>query len=313
MPKKLLQNKVAGSKLALPVVSVYAVVVWILYGLVTEQWWLQFGGFAVTSYLMLELNNLNALIRIYSRMVSCAFLMLFCAACFLMPSIRGAIMQTCVVAAWLVLFQSYQDKTATGLTYYAFLFLSLASIAYVHVLFFVPFIWLLMATNFLSLSWRTWGASLLGLLTPYWFGGAWLVYQNDFMPLITHFAQLVEFQQPFNFSGVTSEEMAVFALLVICTVTGIIHYIRKSFQDKIRIRMIFGFFIWTGLLAFAFLLLQPQHSDMLLRVIIISTAPIIAHFLALTSTRLTNIAFCVLVSLTVAITIYQLCTTSSLF
>ena len=311
--KKLLQSKVAGSRLALPFVSVYAVIIWLLYGLSDEDWWLQFACFVVTSYLMLLINNVNALIRIYSRMVSCAFLALFCAACFLMPSVKGAIMQTCVVASWLILFQSYQDKESSGTTYYAFLFIGLASMAYVHVLFFVPFLWLMMATNLLSLSWRTWGASLLGLLTPYWFGCSWLVYKNDFTLLTSHFASLASFQTPFHYSGISIGEIAVFVLLVICTVTSIIHYIRKSYNDKIRIRMLFGFFIWTDLFATLFLLLQPQHSDMLFRFIIISTAPLIGHFLALTSTRITNIAFYVLSLITLLITAYQLWNTSYLF
>ena len=38
---KLLQNKVAESKLALPVTALYATIVWLLGGLVMQQWWLQ--------------------------------------------------------------------------------------------------------------------------------------------------------------------------------------------------------------------------------------------------------------------------------
>ena len=84
-------------------------------------------------------------------------------------------------------------------------------------------------------------------------------------------------------------------------------------MDKIRTRMLFGFFIWIDLFSFAFLMLQPQHSDMLIRFIIISTAPLIAHFLALTATRFTNMVFCVLGVLTLFLIGYQLWTTSYLF
>ena len=108
---------------------------WLLGGLVKEQWWLQFACFLLTTYLMVELNNSNALIRIYSRIVSATFLVLSCMACFLFPSLPGNFTQLCVVAACLILFRSYQDKASTGWTYYGFLCVGLASLTFIHILF----------------------------------------------------------------------------------------------------------------------------------------------------------------------------------
>lgn len=311
--EKLLQNKVAESKLTMPVASLYAIGVWLLCGLASQQWWVQFACFAATTYLMVELNNTNALIRIYSRLVSTAFLLLSMAAAFLLPSLRGAVMQLCVVASCLILFQTYQDKQAVGKTYYAFLFIGLGSMAYVQLLFFVPFVWLLTATNLLSLSWRTWGASLLGLLTPYWFYCCWLTWQADFTPLADHLSALASFQYPVNYARLGIGFMLMMALLIGTTATGIVHYLRKSYNDKIRIRMLFGFFIWMDLLSITLVCLQPQYHDMLLRLIIINTAPLIAHFLALTSTRATNVAFYIITAATLLVTAYNVWTTSSLF
>lgn len=281
----------------------YTVVVWLLCGLITQNLWIQFACFGVTSYLMMVLNNQNALIRIYSRMVSCAFLILSCAACFLITDIRGGLMQLLVVAAYLILFQSYQNRQAIGIAYYGFLMLGLASLACPHILYFIPLIWLLMATNLLALSCRTWFASLLGLLTPYWFICGWLAYQHDFSPLIAHFLPLVEFQFPIRHTSLGMNVLMTCGVLAICTVTGIIHFIRKSSYDSIRIRLLYGFFIWMNLFAFALLAFQPQHYDILLRIIIINTAPLIAHFLALTSTKITNIAFMVLTALILFVTV----------
>jgi hypothetical protein len=299
--------------MALPLAVVFTVGIWLLCGLTVQHWWVQFGCFAVTTYLMVELNNQSALIRIYSRMVSCSFLLLSCAACFLMPSVRGGFLQLFVVAAYLVLFQTYQDKTAVGKTYYAFLCLGLASMADIHILYYLPFFWLLMGTNLLSLSWRTWIASLLGLLTPYWFACSWLVYQADFTPLVTHFAQLTDFVFPVNHARLSAGFMTVLALLFVATLIGIVHFLRKSFNDKIRIRMLFGFFIWMDLVSIVFLVVQPQQQDLLLRMIIINTSPLIAHFIALTSTRATNMAFYILSGATLLITAYNVWSTSSLF
>ncbi len=304
--KKLIQNKVSTSRLTLPITIAYAICMWLVCGLLTRNLWLQFTCFGITSYFMMVLNNQNALIRIFSRMVSCAFLILSCAACFLMPSIREGIMQMFMAAAYLCLFQSYQNREAKGIVYYGSLMLGLASLACPHILYFVPLIWLLMGTNLLSLSWRTWLASLFGLLTPYWIASAWLVYKDDFAPLITHFTPLLDFHFPIRIADLDVGIQLIFGLLLICALTGIIHFVRKSSYDSIRIRLLYGFFIWMDLFAIALMVFMPQYYDMLLRIIIINTAPLIAHFLALTNTKITNAAFFVLTGLILFITVYNI-------
>ena len=291
--------------------AVYAVVVWLLSGLFTGHWWIQFVCFALASYLMVEMNNIHALIRVYSRMVSCTFLVLSCCACFLFPSVSGAVMQLCFIGALTVLFTTYQDRQSAGAIYYAFLLIGLASFAFVQTLWYLPPLWLLMGTHLQSLSWRTWGASLLGLLTPYWFGALWMIWQEDFTPLADHFSTLIPHLSPLtsHLSPLTS----CLTFFVLLSITGIVHYIRKHHDDKIRIRMIYGFFIWLNLLTIVLLLLTPQNYDGLLRIMIVTTTPLIAHFTALTSTRLTNAYCCVLAAIALLLTAYTLWTSSSLF
>jgi len=297
----------------MPATTIYALVVWLLCGLLSNQWWWQIGCFAVTTYLMVQLNNTNVLIRIFSRMVSSSFLALSCAACFLFPVLREAVMITCLTAFTLLLFHTYQDKKAAGLTYYAFLFLGVASIAYVHVLFFLPLVWLLMITNTMSMSWRTWAASLIGLLTPYWFGSIWLFYQRDYTPAVEHFSALTVFEEPFNLYDITSYQKATLALIILLAIIGGTHFIHKNYLDKIRVRMFYGFFIWMDLAALVLLFLQPQHFNAMLLIMILNTSPLIAHFVALTSTKITNIAFLVLTTVTFLLTVYNIWISSSLF
>ena len=311
--KKLLQNKVAESRLALPVTSFYAVIVWLLCGLLTQQWWVQFCCFVASSYLMVELNNINALVRIYSRMVSCTFLMLACCSCFLFPSLRGAILQLCFICSIIILFHSYQDRQSAGTTYYGFLMLGVASMAFIHVVFLIPLLWLLMATNLQSLSWRTFGASLLGLLTPYWVSSCWFIYQEDFTFLITHFEGLATFEFPFDYSSLSICQISYYILIVILMLTGIVHYVRQHHGDKIRIRMLYGFFAWMDLTTLVFLAIQPQHYDALIPIATVCTAPLLAHFIALTHTKVTNIAFFVITGTILLLTGYTIWTVSSLF
>ena len=124
---KRVQNVISESRLTLPVVATYGMGTWAAAGLFHEQWWIQLACFAISTYLMIELNNSNALIRIYSRMVSCSFIILSSAMCFLFCSISQAIAELCVIASYIMLFRCYQDRQAAGRTFYAFICLGLAS------------------------------------------------------------------------------------------------------------------------------------------------------------------------------------------
>jgi hypothetical protein len=296
----------------MPAVTVYAMAVWFLCGVMTNHMWWQLMCFAATTYLMMELNNINALIRIFSRMVSSTFLALTCCASFLFPALQEATMLMCMTAFTLLLFLTYQNKEAVGLTYYSFLFFGVASVMYVHVLFFLPLVWLMMITNTMSLSLRTWTTSLLGLLTPYWFGLVWIIYRQDYTLAINHFAKLTVFEEPFNLYGITDSQKLTLGLIILMAIIGTIHHIRKSYLDKIRIRMFYGFFIWMDLAALLFLLLQPQHFNAMLLIMILNTSPLIAHFIALTSTKLTNITFWALSIVTLCLTFYNIWMSSSL-
>lgn len=314
---KRTQNHVAESRFTLPVVVLYAIAVWLASGLlipsvpITSEglWkgaWVQFVCFFVSAYVMVELNNSNALIRIYSRTVSCSFIVLLCAGCFLFGSMGGAITQLCVVASNALAFRSYQDKQSMGWIYYAFLCVGLASSVFVQVLFYVPFLWLMMFFQLTSLSWRTFFASILGLLTPYWFALPVLLYKGEPDVLVQHFVALADFVFPFDYAQLTVNELLLFVLVVVLGITGTIHYWRKQSSDSIRTRLFYSCFIQMWLLTVIFLVLQPQHYDMLIRILIINVSPLIAHFLSLTYTRITNIAFYVICSVAVLLMLFSL-------
>lgn len=312
---KRIQNKVAESRFTLPAVAVYGGIIWLLCGLFPQQWWLQFALFAVSTYLMVELNNSNVLIRIYSRSVSAAYIILSCVACFLFPSLKGAFVQLCFIASLLTLFRSYQDRESVGLTFYTFVFLSLGSLVEVHTLWFIPCYWIMMMFFIFTLTGRTFLASLLGILLPYWGLFAWILwrYEGDFTPLWEHFAPLGDFQFPFDFTVSALPHFLTFVFLVGLFATGLIHYLRTSFHDKIRVRQIYYSLAFIDIVAMVFLLIQPQHEDLMLRVIIITTSPLIGHFIALTRTWITNIAFFVILGIALLLTIYNLWSSSFIF
>ncbi len=307
---KRLQNKVSESKLTLPVVTAYGIAVWLAAGGVQNGWWLQLVAGLAATLLMAELNNANALIRIYSRMVSSSLVVLLCCACFLLPSPGSMLLTALLTAAYLMLFRTYQDKAAAGWTYYAFLTVGLTTLLFPGLALFVPLLWLLMAWQLQSLSWRTWTASVLALATPYWL---WLCYATltaDFEPLAAHFtppadmlatgtARLFPLGRPLPMTVI---------FLTILSLTGTIHFMRKKSADKIFIRQLFGFFIIMDLCALALLIAMPQHSNFLLPVVIVNASPLTGHFIALTQTKVTNAAFIAIALTALGLTVYNLLT-----
>lgn len=313
---KRLQNRIGESRFTLPVVFVYGIAVWIVAGLVSNQQWVSFGCFIISSYLMVELNNSNALIRTYSRMVSSSFIMLMCSACFLFDSMQNSITEVAFIACYELLFRGYQNRDSSPWAFYAFMCLSLGSITFVPVMFYVPFLWLMMATYLRSFSLKTFIASILGLLVPYWFLAGYDIFMGNLGSFVDHFTDIASFYplvsdgyrlkfiSLIDFANEKQIETIIFVLIL--AMTGIIHYKRTSYKDKIHVRMIYNVLIFMTILTFVFMFLQPQYYDVLLRLLIVGTAPLIAHYLTLTRTWLTNLSFFMILIVVIALTVYNL-------
>ena len=66
--------------------------------------------FALSAYLMVELNNAYALLRVRSRMVSSVFMALTCTMTFLFHSMTGGLVQLFTIASLLLLLSTPFDS-----------------------------------------------------------------------------------------------------------------------------------------------------------------------------------------------------------
>ena len=98
----------------------------------------------------------------------------------------------------------------------------------------------------------------------------------------------------------------VIQLGAILAVVGMIHFRLNNYKDKIRTRMLFEIFSVLALAAIVFMILQPQHIDYLLALLIVSPSPMIGHYIALTNTFITNISFYVMLVVALIITCVNL-------
>lgn len=296
MSKKHTQNIIAESRKTLPITIIYGVGIWLLAGLVNNGWWFQFLCFFASVYAMIHLNNMNLMIRIYSRSVSAAYIMLSCITVWLFPSVNGAVIQLGSVLILLLLFSCYQDHQTRGRAFYIFLIASLISLLEPRYLLFVPIIWLLMATTVYSLCFRTFLASLIGLITPYWLYAGWLLYNNRHNPemALSFMSRFTEIQWATDYSALTRPQIIYLALLVVVFLVGTIHFWITSYMDKIRVRQIYTSLIMLTLYTLVLMTVQPQIYNVLIYMLTIAVSPIIAHFVSLTHTRMSNLFFLLL-------------------
>lgn len=311
---KRIQNKYAEGRLTLQFTLLYGIAVWLLASFLQHQpLWLSGCCMVLSVFAMIELNDNNLLIRIYSRSVSSVYIVLVCACPFLFSSVPGMLMQLCFIAALGLLFQAYQDKQSAGWIFYAFACLSICSIVDIRLLFYVPLFWFIMLFYTYGMSKRTFISSLLGIAAPYWFLiPIYAIFNNgDITRWTDHLKALTEIQFNTDYSILTTPRILFFLLIIICYVTGAIHFLRKKSNDKIRVRQIYFCLILITAYTFILTAFQPSLFDMSIRLMIITVSPLIAHFISLTHTKFTNIGSLLLAGATITLTIINLWILSS--
>ena len=211
-----------------------------------------------------------------------------------------------MIVFFIFLLHAYQDGHAAGWVFYAFAALSLASIPFVNILYLVPLLWIILGTNIMALTPRTFLSSLLGLMVPYWFIGAYAVVFQHLDWFALHFQTLAQPGPLFDLSILNDHQAMTFIFLMIITALGSIHFLIYSYQDKIRTRMIYEMFITLSISCMALMLVFPSLFNGFMSLAIVVIAPLIGHFLALTHSRLSNITFFVVIAAAFALTVYNL-------
>lgn len=300
------QTKIAQSRWTLPATAIYVALLCVFIGMQTSQLWGQVLLLGLSTLMLVELNNANSLIRIYSRMVSCSFLVMIIMSNFVIADIVSMAVVTAFVGFYLCFFKAYQNPTATNHIFFAFFALGIASIAFAQVLFLLPILWILLATNVMAFSARTFFATLLGIASPYWFAAAYFIYVGDLSFFPRHFIELIQVGPMLDFTTIDEHRIVTAIFVAALAIIGATHFLMYSYLDKIRTRMIYEVFIVIDLCCFCLIILQPQHFDRLLGLAILTTSPLIGHYLALSHTKISNICFYAIIVLALIITFYNL-------
>lgn len=288
MGRRWLQNKVAESRLTLPVSVALFIVVRLFQGVGVS-----FTAAAAallclsTAAVMLETNVALQILRVRSRLGESLWLLLAAAMPFLYGLGAPAVCASCLAAGMGLLLCCYQNRNAVLLVFHSFLFLGAGSLLSPVMIPLALLFYFCLAFLMRAFSWKGLWAGIVGLLTPYWCWGAWEACVGDVMRVADHVLAL--WLWVLDWDGLSLlpavRLLPVWCLLVFFGLTGIIHYMRKRYDDKIRTRMMLYVYVCvTVFLHVAFLLLPGQRME-LLAMMAVSTSPLMAHYWAMTRGR----------------------------
>lgn len=294
MRRDRLQNRVAGSVFTLPVCAVVAVLVWWLpLGQYRLDYAIGLGLATLIGYVLLETNNRFHLIRVRSRMVASVWAIFAAITSSLHIWHEGVIVALCMAIAHLSLFYSYEERQPVRESFHAGLFLGIGTL-FVPWLAVMPILYILHQTVYLrSLTFRCFFALLIGSIFPALVVMAPSVVADDYSRLTDWYGMLMRFTpiDEGNYLALTLQQALTWLLPCLLILLGGIHYLCTSYNDKISVRMMLYISLTDTFVVLLFTALQPQYVDLLLPLMLVSGAPLVAHFFALTKSWFTNFLF----------------------
>ena len=306
---KRIQNSVATSRWALPFSVVYGILAWLGEGVFSLERLGAFAIFFVAAYLMAEINNRNAVIRVRSRMVSCAFIFLSAMLLYAISDIRIAVAQLVFIVFIGASFAQYKDNQSTGWMFYVFVAIGIASLVWVQFLYLLPFFLAILVRPLYSISFKTLNAALLGLLAPYWLVVPYMLYRGDELWIVRHVMPLADVAPFFDYSCLTVGTMSTFLVLLVLLIVGSIHFLGNAYKDKIRTRTLYSIFMWMSLFLCIMIVVAPAYAAFFMPMLAVTVSPLASHFIVFTSTRITNYFFITMVLLIIGLTITEVCLT----
>lgn len=286
--------------------AVVSVLVWMLPGVASAELWLGLALTGVNAYLIMELNNRNALLRIRSRMMSVTYLALMLACPALHTGSLDALPACCLTLAYFMLFASYQEPRAAGYVFHAFLCLGIGSLVFPPLLVLALAYWLCMLFQLRVLGGRTFVASILGVAVPYWLKAAYGVWQNSLDTEFAYLAPWFRVQLP-DFSQLTINQWVTLSFIFALSLLAFIHFIHTAYNDKIRTRMLLYAVAVVEVFLTVGIVMLPQHFDVQLRLFLTNSSLLIAHYYTLGKGRFFDAWFYLSVVLLLALGVFNYC------
>ena len=271
----------------------------------TSGIWSDVAGFLFSTlavFIMAELNNANMLLRVSSRMLSSTLAILSCLLLSFHACHPGHVLLILSMLALAPLMSSYQ-RPSPQLSFATFLLLSLSSLVFPKMLWSAPLYWI-MLSMLRAMSTRCLLASVLALLIPYWLTGGVALYDGDWNSYIALLKSIIDFSSC-DYGSVPVTTIVPFAYFVLLFAIGSIDFYINRYKDKTRTRMYLHAILVHGCYYTIFIALQPQHSLVLMPLLLISSSIMYGHYFTLTQTKQSHVLNIVLLVMGVAVIVFQ--------
>lgn len=285
-----IQTDIASGRFTLPVVILVCLLLWGI----SIQFWNELISLGITTfigYLLIETNTAFSLIRTRTTMPVCIYWLIASALFFLHPFEWSNLIPLLFLLATYHLFRSYESSSSQVAIFHTFFFVSLGSIAFPQLLFIVPILWGSMLP-FRAMSGKSFLASFIGLVTPYWFLFGYAVYADE-MPLFLAPLQEAIHLYPIDFRHLTLSEIVSWVYITLLLMVSGFHYWQVAYMDKTRTRIYHSYLVIAGIWATLLSILQPIHINEWMSIQLICAAFLSGHLFTLTRNRFSSIFFVV--------------------
>lgn len=285
-----IQTQVATGRLTLPVTIFVCLLLWFF----TFNGWDKFasmGIIALIGYVMIETNTAFNLIRTRTTLPVCIYGWIATSLFFLHPFSWENLVPLTFVLSIYQLFHSYESPSPTNPIYHAFLFIGLGSLALPQFMTFACLWWISMIP-FRAIGIKSFLASLIGLITPYWFLFAYAFYFDEMNLFLTPLQKMIHFY-PINYSLLSTGEIISWTIITLLLLISSIHYGHIAYKDKTRTRIYHSFLVYTGIWTTLLCVLQPEHLGVWMSIQLICMAFLCGHLFTLTRNRFSGILFIV--------------------
>ncbi len=309
---KRFQSRVTASRFTLPVAIVIATACWLLSSIFLPSKAIQGSGYplwehlcdlciplwirpiagyvlhALIGFFLIQLNNMFAIIRMQASLQTSIYFMLIAACPHIHTLYAGDVAAAAFLVALFFLFDSYQRTYPMVNLFYSFMCIGLGSLVFPQLTWLAPLFWI-GAYMFQSLTFKSFLASLVGWIMPFWLLFAHAYFHEDMDLIHMPFRELVNFS-PWQFSF-EPWQLATLGYLLLLFIVSSVHCLMTVYEDKIRTRNYLQFLMLLSFCIFICVGLQPTLSVHLISLLLISICILIRHLFALSNTRISNIFF----------------------
>ena len=249
---------------------------------------IEFGLMLLCGFLIHRMNVSVGLIR-EKGMMPAVFFFLFFSTNFDSPEVDLGLL--CLLFIILILylqFHAYHDQRAVSLFFNASLLLGLCSLLWAQVLLLLPLLWFGMY-RFRSLSLRTFGASLLGVIVVYWFVLGWCILVKDFSLVTIPLRELTAFEPADVMRFPEGWLYKAFGILLVLIAS--IRILTHSMEESYRNRQFLSFLIVMFFFSLLLYVIYGSNSKEFVTIAMVPGSLLVGHLFTVTKGRTARFFF----------------------